>query len=68
MRKCYRAGRGFGRIERGRLKGEDVYVAYGRTETGRYLAVFFIHKQSGDALILSARDMDEKERTRYRQK
>jgi uncharacterized DUF497 family protein len=56
------------RIERGRLKGEDVYVAYGRTEAGRYLTVFFIHKQSGDALILSARDMDEKERTRYRQK
>jgi len=56
------------RIERGRLKGEDVYVAYGRTEEGRYLTVFFIHKQSGDALILSARDMDEKERATYRRK
>jgi hypothetical protein len=56
------------RIERGRLKGEDVYVAYGRTEAGRYLTVFFIHKQSGDALILSARDMDEKERAAYRRK
>lgn len=56
------------RIERGRLKGEDVYVAYGRTDAGRYLTVFFIHKQSGDALILSARDMDEKERAAYRRK
>jgi uncharacterized DUF497 family protein len=45
-----------------------VYVAYGRTEEGRYLTVFFIHKQSGYALILSARDMDEKERATYRRK
>ncbi len=58
----------FRRVSRGRLKGEDVYVAYGRTEAGRYLTVFFIHKQSGDALILSARDMDEKERAAYRRK
>lgn len=56
------------RIERGRLRGEDVYVAYGRTEAGRYLTVFFIYKQSGDAVILSARDMDEKERATYRRK
>ena len=56
------------RIERGRLKGEDVYVAYGCTEAGRYLTVFFIHKKSGDALMLSARDMDEKERAAYRRK
>lgn len=56
------------RIERGRLRGEDVYVAYGRTQAGRYLTMFFIHKHSGDALILSARDMDEKERAAYRRK
>jgi len=56
------------RISRGHLKGEDVYVAYGRTETGRYLTVFFIHKQSGDALILSAKDMDEKEHAAFRRK
>ena len=56
------------RISRGYLKGEDVYVAYGRSEAGRYLTVFFIHKQSGDALIMSARDMDEKERAAFRRK
>ena len=56
------------RIERGRLKGEDVYVAYGRTDAGRYLTVFFIYKQSEYALILSARTMDEKERAAYRRK
>jgi uncharacterized DUF497 family protein len=56
------------RIERGRLRGEDVYVAYGCTEAGRYLTVFFIHKHSGDALILTARDMDEKERAAYRRR
>jgi len=37
----------------------------GRTEAGRYLAVFFIHKRTGAALILSARDMDRKERKIY---
>lgn len=56
------------RLARGHLKGEDVYAAYGRTEAGRYLTVFFVHKQSGDALIVSARDMDEKERAAYRRK
>lgn len=56
------------RIERGRLKSEDVYVAYGRTDTGRYLTMFFLHKHSGDALILSARGMDEKERAAYHRK
>jgi uncharacterized DUF497 family protein len=56
------------RLSRGHLKGEDVYLAYGRTEAGRYLTVFFVHKHSGDALIVSARDMDEKERAAYRRK
>lgn len=53
------------RMEKGRYRGEDVYRALGRTETGRYLVVFFIHKTTGDALILSARDMDDKERRSY---
>ena len=30
--------------ERGRVKGEDLYVAYGQTTAGRYLVVFFIRK------------------------
>ncbi len=47
-------------------KGEDVYKAYGQTETGRYLFVAFIYKLDHRALILSARDMDESERQLYR--
>jgi uncharacterized DUF497 family protein len=43
-------------------------MALGQTDAGRYLAVLFIHKESNDALILSARDMSEKERRRYGKK
>jgi len=55
-------------VERGKYRGEDVYAAYGQTESGRYLAVFFIYKLSRVALVLSARDMDGKERKRYGRK
>ena len=37
--------------------GEDVYMALGQTDAGRYLTILLIYKVSGDALILSARDM-----------
>jgi uncharacterized DUF497 family protein len=40
----------------------------GQTHEGRYLVVFFIWKTGGEALILSARDMDEKERRSYAKK
>ena len=55
-------------VELGNQKGEDVYSASGQTEAGRYLIIFFIHKSSSTALILSARDMDKKERRRYERK
>ncbi len=55
-------------VERGRFEGENLYAAYGRTDSGRYLVVFFIYKKTGEALILSARDMDRKERRRYGKK
>jgi uncharacterized DUF497 family protein len=55
-------------IEQGQRPGENVYSASGRTDEGRHLIVFFIHKRDNTALILSARDMDEKERRRYAQK
>lgn len=32
------------RVEKGRVKGEHLYVAYGQTAVGRYLVVFFIRK------------------------
>ena len=32
-------------IEKGDREGEDVYLALGQTNAGRYLAVLFIYKQ-----------------------
>lgn len=54
-------------VELGYNQGEDVYSVSGQTDRGRYLIVFFIHKDNM-ALILSARDMDNKERKRYERK
>jgi uncharacterized DUF497 family protein len=54
------------RMRRGNVKGEDVYLALGQTEDGRYLSVFFISKKDNSVLPISARDMDDKERKRYR--
>lgn len=54
--------------EKGRVEGENLYNALGRTDVGRYLSVFFIYKRNRQALILSARDMDQKERKRYAHK
>jgi uncharacterized DUF497 family protein len=52
-------------VERGHRPGQDVYSASGQTDAGRYLIVFFVHKADNTALILSARDMNDKERRRY---
>jgi hypothetical protein len=46
----------------------DVYAASGRTDAGRYLVVFFVYKHSQEALIISARDMDGRERRLYERK
>ena len=54
--------------EKGERKGEDVYLALGRTDAGRYLAVLFVYKKTKEALILSARDMSNKERKQYGKK
>jgi uncharacterized DUF497 family protein len=55
-------------VEKGERAGENVYIALGQTEAGRYLAVLFIHKKTKEALILSARDMANKERKQYGKK
>ena len=55
----------FRKIEKGDIKGEDLYGAYGQTNEGRYISIFFIYKIKKDALVLSARNMDKKERRRY---
>jgi uncharacterized DUF497 family protein len=55
-------------VEKGEREGEDVYMALGQTNAGRYLAVLFIYKKTKEALILSARDMAKKERRQYAKK
>ena len=55
-------------VEKGERAGEDVYLALGQTDEGRYLSVLFIHKQTHEALILSARGMAGKERKLYAKK
>lgn len=52
-------------LEKGHRVDENLYVAYGQTATGRYLTIFFILKPHAQALIISARDMDAKERRHY---
>jgi uncharacterized DUF497 family protein len=54
--------------ETGNIEGENLYVAFGRTDAGRYLSIFFVHKTSGEALIISARDMTRIERKSYAKK
>jgi uncharacterized DUF497 family protein len=53
------------RIERGVLEDEDLYRATGQTEAGRFLVVFFIYKGRGRALVISARDVSQRERKNY---
>jgi len=55
----------FRKAQKGHIPGEDVYAAFGQTDGGRYLVVFFVYKQTQEALVLSSRDMDKKERRYY---
>lgn len=55
-------------VEKGHRKNENVYSAFGQTEVGRYLIVYFVYKKANQALVLSARDMTSSERRKYEQK
>ncbi len=55
-------------VEKRNREEEDIYMALGHTDAGRYLTVLFIYKKTADALILSAREMAEKERRQYGRK
>jgi hypothetical protein len=57
--------RHFRRIEAGKIEGENLYTASGQTEAGRYLIVYFIHKTTDEALVISARTMTKQERRSY---
>ena len=52
-------------VNTGSRAGENIYSAMGQTDAGRYLIVYFISKPYRRALIISARDMDKKERRQY---
>lgn len=52
------------RAQKGTVKGEDLYAAYGQTEAGRYVIIFFIKKETA-ALPISARDMTDAEAKYY---
>ena len=55
--------------EKGYTAGEDIYGAFGQTFSGRYLAVFFVYKPTTKtAVIISARNMSNKERKSYGRK
>lgn len=55
--------------EKGYIEGDDVYGAFGQTFGGRYLAIFFVFKRNDNtAIIISARDMSQKERKSYDRK
>ena len=51
--------------EVGHRVGEDVFAAFGQTDAGRLLSVFFVYTQDKRAIIVSARDMTQKERNKY---
>lgn len=52
-------------MEKGHRAEEDLYAAFGQTAAGRYLAVYYILKQSADILVVTARDMTGKEKRAY---
>ena len=51
--------------EAGFKTGEDVYAAFGKTTTGRFLSVFFVYTKDNQAIIVFARDASDKERKKY---
>jgi len=55
-------------IEKGHVKKENLYSARGQSDSGRYLSIIFIYKKTKEALIITARDMDVKERKKYAKK
>ena len=55
-------------VEKGFQKGDDLYAVLGQTRGGRYLIIFFVYKKDKAALIISGRDMSDKERKKYGKK
>lgn len=49
-----------------RKAGRGKYVAYGQTETGRYLLVVYAPKDNQRVRVVTARDMTATEKRRFR--
>lgn len=58
----------FRRGAKGRREGEDLYYALGQTEAGRHLFIVFIRKPGNKALVITAREMSEREKRGYRRR
>lgn len=56
----------FRRGPKGNYIEEDVYYALGKTDANRFLFIVFIFKKDNKALILSAREMDRKEKLLFK--
>ena len=41
------------RLETGKVKGEDLFIAFGTTNSGRYLTVLFVRKKDKRALVIT---------------
>jgi len=68
VEELFNNGPKFKLLEKGKVKDENLYSARGQTNAGRYLAALFIYKKTKEALIVTARDMDSKERKSYDKK
>ena len=55
-------------VEKDERKNKDVYITLNQTNSKRLLSILFIYKKTKEALILSARDMEGKERNQYGKK
>ncbi len=56
------------RLETGHVKGEDLFIAFGTTTSGRHLSILFVRKTDKRALVISAREMTKAERKKYGKK
>ncbi len=66
--EVFAEGPRFRYVNSGYREGEDVYAAAGQSADGRYLIVFFILKKTRDVVVISARDMEDRERRIYERK
>ena len=53
------------KVEKDDVKGENLYIAFGKTNGGRHISVLFVRKKDQRALVISARDRTSKERKKY---